>query len=65
MRRSEIQVGKTYTNGKTKRLVLSFQTIDAAYPDVVYLRDTPWNGVTEGVMWLPYFARWAKNEVKE
>jgi hypothetical protein len=65
MRRSEIQVGKTYTNGKTKRTVLSFQTIDAAYPDVVYLRDAPLNGVMKGMTWLPYFARWAKNEVKE
>ena len=65
MRKSEIQVGKTYTDGKTNRLVLRLKGLGEYEPYVIYLRNKPWNGTVKGEMWLPYFARWAKSEVKE
>lgn len=80
MKVSEIEVGKTYTNGKGRsRRVLRFENFITSKPqeesptavqatafDVVYVHETPgaWKGRI-GKMWLPYFASWAKAEVKE
>lgn len=80
MKPSEIGAGKTYTNGKgLRRKVFDFvdnptrQTTTetpteerATRFDVLYTHEHEgaWKGRT-GRMWLPYFAKWAKSEVKE
>lgn len=71
MRKEEIQVGKTYTNGRTKRLVIStthyppHSRVISDIPFVNYVYEKPWRGKMTGRMWLPYFAKWAKSEAKE
>ncbi len=68
MKKSEIEVGKTYIgkNGKIRTVT----AIDHRWgkdrdPDVFFTRHQIWNNTTKGSMWLPYFAKWAKAEVKE
>jgi hypothetical protein len=68
MRKDEIKVGKTYIGKRGK--IRTVTAIDHRWgknrePDVFYNRQEPWNNSTKGSMWLPYFAKWAKEEVNE
>jgi len=63
MKQSEIKKGKFYTNGKGDiRQVEEFIPTYNGKDDVYYWDPTK---KKTGQTWLPYFARWAKAEIKE
>jgi hypothetical protein len=66
MKQSEIKVGVTYRGkrGKT-RTVTAIKQDFYGNVTVHFNRKEPWNNVTTGSMFLPYFASWAKEIVDE
>jgi hypothetical protein len=63
MKQSEIQVGKTYSNGKGKlRMVYDIiRDPNSSFPPEVLYKTKG----RKGTSWLDYFARWAKEVVED